>query len=485
MHESIWMSDVSLPQYEPLRGEHRVDVAVIGGGLAGILCARKLQQDGAKVAVLEADRIGGGTTGHTTAKITCQHRLPYDRLVSGMGAYKAKLYYQANQAAVEQYQKLIKENQVDCDFKSTSAACYAVHEEDLQLLRREEKAAKQLDIPYTMVDTPDLPFHTLGALEMPGQAQFHPLKFLKWASKDLTIYEHSRALSIEKDTVSTGEGKLRADQIVVCTHYPFVNTPGYYFLRMYQKRSYVVALKGAKPVQRMYIDASPKGYSFRQQGDLVLMGGEGHKCGRDPKGHRFEALEQAALSLYPEAQVVSRWSAQDCMTLDNIPYIGHYSTKLDNLYVATGFGKWGMSSSMMAALLLGDMIKGNVNPWEEIFTPRRFQLGLSASTLLSSAGDVIKGLTVDKMAPPQRKTHPQPGDGATVARGVMGKAGEFQDPQGHLHAVKPTCAHMGCELTWNADEQTWDCPCHGSRFTADGSVVDGPAQTNLHPPAQM
>lgn len=485
MYKSYWMNEVSLPQYQPLHGEQQADVAVIGGGLAGILCARKLQEGGAKVALLEAYRIGCGTTGHTTAKITSQHRLTYDRLVSGMGAYKAKLYYQANQSAVRQYEKLVEEHGVDCDFQKLPAACYARNEDDLQLLRREEEAAKQLDIPYRMVDTPDLPFSTLGALEFPNQAQFHPLKFLNWAVQDLTIYEHSRALSMEGNTVFTGEGKLKADHIVVCTHYPFVNTPGYYFLRMYQKRSYVMALTGAQPVERMYIDVSPKGYSFRQQGNLVLVGGEGHKCGRDPKGHRYESLKQAALSFYPEAQVASQWSAQDCMTLDNVPYIGHYSTKRDNLYVATGFGKWGMSSSMLSSLLLSDMIEGRVNPWEEVFTPRRFQLGLSASTLLSSTGDILKGLTVDKMAPPQRSTHPQPGQGATVSHGMVGKAGEFKDSRGRIHAVKPTCAHMGCELSWNADEQTWDCPCHGSRFTADGVVVDGPAQSNLHPPAQM
>ncbi len=425
--ESIWTKAVRPPTFEPLGEDIQTDVLIIGGGLAGLLCAWRLAQAGVDVALVEADTICSGITKNTTAKITAQHGLLYDTLMSRMGLEKAKLYLTANQQALEQYRKLCKD--VDCDFEEQDAFVYALH--DRRKIDRELEALHKLGFAAAFEQALPLPFPVAGAVRFPRQAQFHPLKFAFGIAKDLRIYEHTKVRQLMPGEAVTSGGKISAKKIVVATHFPMINKHGGYFIKLYQHRSYVLALQNAPSFEGMYLDEDEKGLSFRHYGDLLLLGGGSHRSGK--RGGNWQELEQFARRHYPGAQIAARWATQDCMTLDHVPYIGQYSKNTPDLFVATGFGKWGMTSSMVAAELLTDLVQGKRNPYADVFDPSRSVLH---PQLFLNAGESIFNL---------------------------------------LTPTVPRCPHMGCALKYNKAEHSWDCPCHGSRFEEDGTLIDNPA----------
>jgi len=426
--DSIWMETTRLPQFEALEQNAATDVLIIGGGLAGLLCANMLQKSGADYMLVEAKRICSGITKGTTAKITAQHGLIYDKLAGKYGVETARLYLQANLEALDCYRAMCRE--IDCDFQEQDNVVYSLQsrektERELEALRR---------IGYTeafapLVKAPIVPAE--GAVCFPRQAQFHPLKFAAAIAKELRIFENTKVQELKPGKAVTNRGTISAKKIIVATHFPFLNKHGSYFLKLYQHRSYVLALKQVPQVERMYVDEAKDGLSFRQYGDVLLLGGGGHRTGK--KGGGWQELEVFAKRSFPQAVEVCRWAVQDCMTLDGMPYIGQYSRRMRDLYVATGFHKWGMTSAMAAAALLTDLVQGRENRYAGVFSPSRTML------------------------------HPQ----------LLINAGESA-----LHLLTPTvprCPHMGCALKYNPEEHSWDCPCHGSRFTEDGEVIDNPA----------
>lgn len=408
-----------------------MDVLVIGGGLAGLLCARRLCELGVDCALVEADTVCGGVTKNTTAKITSQHGLIYGRLLRKLGAERARMYLEANQAALGEYRRLCAG--IDCGFEERDAYVYSLR--DRAKLEREVRALETLGIPAELVEEVPLPVPAVGAVRFPGQAQFDPLRFAAAVAGNLRIYEHTPVLELAPRTAVTPEGQITAENMIVCTHFPILNKHGGYFLKMYQRRSYVLALENTPGVEGMYVDEAEDGLSFRSAGGLLLLGGGGHRTGGQGGGWR--ELKRYAARYYPDSREVARWAAQDCMTLDGVPYIGPYSRRTRGLYAATGFNKWGMTSSMAAAMILGDLVTGRENPWSPVFSPSRSML------------------------------HPQ----------LVVNAGTAA-----WHLLRPAerrCPHMGCALQWNAQERTWDCPCHGSRFTKEGRLIDNPATGNL------
>ena len=429
--ESIWRESVRLPQYPRLEGEVSTDVLVIGGGMAGLLCAYRLKKAGVPCVVAERTRIASGVTGNTTAKLTSQHGFLYSKLAKQFGLEAAGLYLRANEDALSEYRTLCRT--IPCDFEEQSHTVYA--RQDLGALEAELSVLSRLGFPAEFVKETALPFPIAGGVRFPRQAQFHPLKFLSGIVKELTIYENTPVLSLTESGAVTEHGTIHAGAVIVCTHFPFLNKHGSYFLKLYQQRSYVLALKNAPIPDGMYLDVRENGLSFRHWGDTLLLGGGGHRTGK--KGGGWAELEAFAKTHYPDAKNVGRWATQDCMSLDGLPYIGQYSAATPNLYVATGFNKWGMTTSMAAANLLTDMICGKENPCAPLFSPSRSvfhrQLGINALE-------------------------------ATV------------------HLLTPTrkrCPHLGCALKWNPEERSWDCPCHGSRFSEDGQLLDNPATGDL------
>ena len=422
---SIWKRN-PLERFAALSGGAKTDVLIIGGGMAGILCAYFLKQAGADYMLIESGSICNKTTANTTAKITSQHGLVYHKVASKSGIEAAEMYLKTNEDARLKFREMCKK--IDCDFSETDSYAYTLDspskiEKELKVLQ-----AIGFDAKFAM---PDLPLKTAGAVLFKNQAQFNPLKFIAGIVRGLNIFENTKALEFLPDGVITDKGRITANRIIVATHFPILNKHGLYFGKMYQHRSYVLALKNAPCVNGIYVDDNKKGLSFRNHNGLLLLGGGGHKTGK--QGGNWRELETFAKEKYPNAQVVARWAAQDCMTLDNIPYIGEYSKNTPNLYVSTGFNKWGMTSSMAAATLLCDILTGKQNPYSEIFSPSRKMLALP---LLTNGANAVFNLLIPTV---------------------------------------PRCPHLGCALKYNKAEHSWDCPCHGSRFDEKGCLLDGPA----------
>lgn len=471
--KSIWSENIEIPEREALEGDCRVEVAVIGAGMAGILTAYFLQERGVQVRVLEAKRIGSGQTQNTTAKITGQHGLFYGDLIKKMGEKKAADYAHANEQAIMEYERLIQKHHIACDFERLPAYLYSREEQDA--LRKEEQAAQRLGIQAYFTDKIELPFAIKGALCFPNQAQFHPLAFLKEIAKDLQIYEQTKVLSVKKNKIYTNRGCVEAEHIVFATHYPIVNVPGMYFARQHQERSYVLALSEAEPLHGMYYSIDKNGLSLRSAGDCLLLGGGAHRTGKE--GEAYAYLRQCAKRYYPGKREVASWSAQDCMPHDKVPFIGSYSILRPNWYVATGFHKWGMTSAMVAAGIISDQICGIENPFEKVFRPQRLSLRAFPS-FIKDLGESVKGLSKGAFHFPFLEIEDlEKGQGCVVRIGHKRYAC-YKDESGHLHKISAKCPHMGCELQWNAEETSWDCPCHGSRFDFDGNLLDNPAQVD-------
>ena len=428
---SLWENIPKYSRFESLNQDLKTDVLIIGGGITGILCAYLLHQADVPYALVEAETVCSGITKNTTAKITSQHGLIYSKLIRRLGTERAKQYLQANEAALEQYRKVC--GGIDCDFEKKDAYVYSL--DSRKKIEKEAEALVQLGFPASFSDSLPLPFPVAGAVKFPNQAQFNPLKFVFSITEGLHIYEHTKVNELAGTTAFTRKGKIKAKKIIIATHFPFINKHGCYFLKMYQHRSYVLALENAQDTGGMYIDAAQKGLSFRNSGDLLLLGGGSHRTGK--KGGNWQELRAFARRYYPASTERYHWATQDCMTLDGVPYIGPYSAGTQDLFVATGFNKWGMTSSMAAAMLLCDMVQGKQNPFAEVFSPSRSILRPQLA---------INGLeaAVNLLTP-----------------------------------AKKRCPHLGCALKWNPYERTWDCPCHGSRFTKNGRLFDSPATGNL------
>ena len=475
--ESIWKKTVEIEERPSLAGDIETDVLVIGAGMAGILTGYMLMEAGREVTVIEAETIGSGQTGNTTAKITSQHNLIYDRLIQTVGKEAAREYASANEAAIREYRRIIEKERISCDFRTCDAYLYSRREEER--IRKEVEAANMLGLKAEFTKDTELPFPVEGAIRFQEQATFHPLKFLKAVAGRLTVFGHTKALEVEEHKVRTTGGMIKAKEIVFACHFPFLNVPGYYFMRMHQERSYVIAYEGVPVMENMYLGVDEDSLSFRSYGNYLLLGGGSHHTGVCQPGMGYELIELEAEKYYKNGREAARWSAQDCMTLDGIPYIGRFSSSMNHIYVATGFGKWGMTSSMAAACLIRDMILEKEAVNEKVFYPQRFHLSASASTLVQEGLMTVRGFTKKWAGLPEKDLKKLETGKGVVVEYQGEKVGAYKNEKGEVFLVSAICPHLGCELGWNPQEKSWDCPCHGSRFDYRGKILDGPAQENL------
>jgi len=482
MIDSIWTRGGEPRRYPPLEGDARAEAVVIGGGMAGILIARLLQDAGIGTILLEAGRLGGGQTSGTTAKVTAQHGDKYRKLLAALGPEAAGQYAAAQRQAVEEYEGLIRRESIECGWERCSSWLTA---EEEQPLREELDACRKLALPVRFLEQPGLPFPAAGAVELPDQGRFHPLDFLRGAARGLVIHEDTQVLWAAEDAVHTRRGTVSCRYVIFADHYPFPKTPGYYFLRIHQERSYVLALEGAEqpPAMVYHLEQGEKVLSLRPCGKWLLLGGEGHLTGENREGGRYAALEERAKALWPGCRTAARWSAQDGMTLDDVPYIGAFSPVRPGWFVAAGFGKWGMTNAMAAARIIRGLIAGRPEPWGEVFSPQRFHLSASAQTLAENSIQAAKGLGRRFFAPPRGFAAELPRGHGGIVETEGEKLGVYRDSDGELFLVEPRCPHLGCQLEWNPDEKSWDCPCHGSRFDYRGRLLTGPAQEDLELPA--
>lgn len=461
--QSLWSETTQMAKRAPLQGDISAENVVIGAGLAGLLTAYFLQESGKQVVVLEADRIAGGQTKNTTAKLTSQQGLIYYDLLRKAGKDRAKSYAMANESAIDAYEELIKKEGISCDFERLPSFLYTTQASGVKALWHEAHVAKMLGLSAGLIENAnkaELPFPVKAAVWFENQAQLHPLKLIQVLAQKLTIYENTNVYSVRQHQINyqilkdngskdihQRTGTITAENIIFATHYPFLNVPGFYFLRQHQERSYVLALEGENVPRRlsgMYYGIDEGGLSFRSADGLLLLGGGAHRTGKkcchcEAAGYSY--LRKQAQSYYPNAEEKLCWAAQDCMPHDRIPFIGKYSIFRPYWYVATGFQKWGMTTSMIAARIISDRICGRKNPYQNVFSPQRFLIRAGIKNLCVDIGESTVGLT----------------------RGLLGEK-------------QKRCTHLGCHLEWNEEEQSWDCPCHGSRFDKEKQLIDNPAQ---------
>ena len=486
--QSYWIASTPQTDYTELREDTYVDVAIVGGGMVGITTGFLLRQEGLNVAVIEADRILQGTTGYTTAKVTSQHSLIYNKIVQQMGEERARQYAEANESAIKMVAQLIQEQNIDCDFSWQPAFVYTQSDQYIQKIEDEFKTAASLGIKAFYQHEIPLPFPVKAAMRFDGQAQFHPRKYLLALAKQIPgegshIFEQTRAVDIEEGelpaVISASGRKVYAKNIIIASHYPFYDKPGFYFARIYQERSYVLA---AKIKQRfpggMYINAEQPTRSLRslpyEEGELVMFIGDHHKTGQGENTlQHYLNLKDFAQEVYTVEDIPYRWSTQDCITMDGLPYVGRLTADKHNLFIATGFQKWGMTNSTVSAMILKDLIIKGENPWTPVYDPARFTPAASAKNFIVENADVAAEFISGKLMPVPNHIDLQPGEGKIVE--VNGqRAGAYMDEAGNVHLVDTTCTHLGCELQWNAAENSWDCPCHGSRYTYEGDIIEGP-----------
>ncbi|KEQ23148.1 FAD-dependent oxidoreductase [Paenibacillus tyrfis] len=492
--ESYWLASTTLPDFTKLTQDVKVDAAIVGAGITGILTAYLLSKKGLKVALVEAGHLLSGTTKHTTAKITAQHDLIYSELLSHFGKEKAIMYYDANREAMEFIKKMVREQEILCDLMEEDAYIYTSSNAYVSKLTSEIQAYEALGIPGTYVEQTLLPFSVEGAIVMPKQAHFHPAAFIVHMVKEVIrlggdIYENTTAISADPGTtisLTTSEGyKITADYIVSCSHFPFYDGGGFYFSRLHAERSYVLLAETEKAYpQGMYLSAEEPKRSLRpitvDGKRMVLIGGESHKTGQGICTIKhYEALQQFGEETFGLKEIHYRWSAQDLISLDKIPYVGPIASDKPNILVATGYKKWGMTSSVAAALLNSRLILGEDTLYSELFTPSRFHTDPDIKTFLIQNADAAGHFIAGKLEMVHQTTEELQNDEGAVVRVHGKRAGAYRDPQGKLHVVDTTCTHMGCEVEWNAGERTWDCPCHGSRFSYEGDVLEGPAAKSL------
>ncbi|MBK1813449.1 FAD-dependent oxidoreductase [Clostridium sp. YIM B02505] len=492
-HEPYWIASTNKTDYPKLENDITVDVAIIGGGIVGITSAFLLKRQGLKVAILEANSIAHGTTGHTTAKITSQHGLIYDKITKNFAEEKARKYAEANESAIQFIYNLTKEKNIDCDFQWKPSYIYTQSDEYIEKIQNEAKAASKLGIKANYLDTVPLPFSVKAAVRFDDQAQFHPLKYLLALANDIpgdgsNIFEHTRVVDVddnEKCVVKTDDGKkITASKIIVASHFPCYDGLGLYFARMHAEKSYIIGVKAKDPFpEGMFISAEKPLRSLRSQkyegGELVLIGGEHHKTGSEKKTNvHYENLGKFAMENFNLESILYRWSTQDCVTVDSLPYVGYINSRTSNVLVATGFGKWGMTNGTVSAMILTDLITKGENQWASVYNPSRFDIS-SVPKLISENLDVAKSLISGKLSPVPHDIDIKNGEAEVIEIDGQ-KMGAYRDENGVLHVVDTTCTHLGCELQWNEAEKTWDCPCHGSRFNYDGGNVEGPAFKRLN-----
>ena len=493
---SLWLdTNKKLDDFSSLTHSIETDVCIIGAGIFGLTCAYYLSKLGFQVTVLEKDNIGEKTTGHTTAKITSQHNLFYDYLIHSYGKKFASDYLEVNEKAIKNIKEIIDHEKIKCDFSYQNSYVYTTTPSEVKTIKKEVSSVESLGFPCEFVTKVGLPFKIEGAICFNHQAQFHPLKYLYGLCQSISahsgkIYTHTVATNVEKDIdstylVSTHQATVKSKIVIMATHYPFINFPGLYFLKMYQSTSYLIAIDPKKSLfNGMYINATNPIFSYRTAKyggkELLLIGGGDHKTGH-PSCYEdtYGILEAEAKKFYPDSEVLYRWNTRDCISLDKIPYIGQYANSLPNVFIGTGFKKWGMTLSNVAANIIVDKILNKDNPYEYLFKPSRLNPIKNKDEMKNILVQSANSLLLDKFKCANMCFDEIQNDSGSIIEINHEKVGIYKNSEGKIYAVKPICTHLGCLLSWNDVDKTWDCPCHGSRFNYQGKNIYDPAIKSL------
>lgn len=463
--------------------------------MCGLTTAYYLCKKGLNVVVIDKSEIGVKASGHTTAKITSHHGLIYKYLIHDFGIEIAKKYLNANEEAIKNIKHIIEEEKIECDFVPQSNFIYGTSPEEITKIKDEVESLKSLNFDAQFIDNLPVPFENNGAIMFPNQAMFHPRKYMLGLCESIQknkgqIYTNTTVFDVQKEKeaykIYTEANTINAKYVVLASHYPIINFPGFYFTKMYQETSYIIGVDTKSDTyDGMYINSTPPTFSYRwvQSKDkkILLIGGAGHKTGADnvTTASTYEILEQKARELYPNSEILYRWNTRDCITLDKVPYIGEFSNMMPNMYVGTGFNKWGMTSSNVAANIITDKILGIENKYEKAFTSTRLKPVKNRWEFKNMFKQVTDSLILEKLKIPDETLISIKSDTGKIIEIDGHKVGIYKDSLGKTYTIKPICSHLGCTLSWNNVDKTWDCPCHGSRFDYTGKSIYDPSIKNL------
>ena len=487
---SLWIADTPQTDYPRLGEGERVtaDVAVIGAGITGLTTALLLQRGGARVALVEAGRVCSGVTAYTTGKVTTLHGLVYGPLRETFGIETAQTYAEANRAGFTQIAAFVDELGIDCGWERRPSYTYTTDEATVAKIEREVEVAQALGFPAAFTTETELPFEVLAAVRFEDQAQFHARRYGLALAEALAaaggqVFEQSRVVDVDTSrgrcTVASG-GTVEAEHVVLATQIPILDRGGF-FAKTHPSRSYLTAFETeGEPLAGMYLGKGGTTWTLRsaEGGRYLITGGQAHKSGQEPDTPaRYAAIERWTREHFAVGRAAYRWSAEDYMPVDGLPYVGKLPLGNGRVWLGTGYQKWGLTNGSAAALMIRDGIEGRPNPWAHTFDANRADVGASAKDFVKENLDVAKRFVCDRV---RHLTGVEPeavavGKGAIVEAADGERVGAFRDEEGRLHAVSLTCTHLGCHVTWNPAERSWDCPCHGSRFGVDGEVLHGPA----------
>lgn len=493
-HQSIYKEDTKDTHYPILKENMRADIAIVGGGIVGLTLAYLLKDSKQKVVVLEADRIADGMSLRTTAKLTPCHDLIYDWLMHTKSPGKAKQYANINQEAVRFVKDTINKERIECDLHQSPYYVYTTNEGNVRKIKDELEACKRLNIRMNYKENLPINVPVKAALEYEESYLFHIRKYLltlaeRFVEAGGIIYEQTPIQTIQPDEITGLEARngayIHAKKIIIASHFPMYDGLGLYFARLQMKRNYVIGVKVSedKMPKGNYISADTPKFSIRPvpEKGVVLIGGGEHRTGDDMKEFaHFEELKAFAKEVFESDEVLYHWSTQDYVTSDRIPYVGYLNGKRSHdVYVATGFNKWGMTGGTSAALVLKDMLTIGRSEYEELFNPMREGI-FSGHNFIEHNIQGIKNYIQGKLYHAPREAYPEKGEAITTKLDDGNLYGIYQDEDEYYHIVDIVCPHLGAVLRWNSAEKSWDCPFHGSRFSIDGEVLEGPSTHGLN-----
>jgi glycine/D-amino acid oxidase-like deaminating enzyme/nitrite reductase/ring-hydroxylating ferredoxin subunit len=490
--ESYWNATAPASDFPALNGDFETDVAIIGGGIVGVTLARLLKDRGIRFALVEARRIGEEVTGKSTAKITSQHNIAYTTIERKFGEEGAHCYAEANEAGVRTILELAGRHGITCNLERKPAFTYTRDEKHVSEIEKEVELARTLGLPASLTRDTGLPFDVLAAMRWDDQAQFHPTRYVKGLAASLSgdggqVFERSRVTDWSHDRIATSGGSVRARHVVMATHLPLGQT-GLFYSENYPHMHPVIMGRAdpARVPDGMYISVETPHHSTRGHRDdegqsWMIFTGPTFKHGHvDQEREAWADIERFAAEQFGVSSEY-RWTNEDYTPMDHAPFVG-WSSSGDHPYlVATGFNAWGISNGTAAAIMLADLIADRENPWLDLYEATRIKPLASAAEFVKGNAEVASHLVSGYLSQkPHNFDALAPGQAAILKIDGHNVAG-YRDENGRLHAVSAACTHMGCIVGFNENDQTWDCPCHGSRFALDGEVIHGPAVKALAP----
>ena len=486
-----WLETCSPPSFPALDRELEVDVAIVGGGMVGVSAARMLKDRGLTVAVVEALRVGQGVSGKATAKVTSQHGICYSKLEQKFDEERARLYADAQQTGLRTIRELAQAHGIDADIEDRPAFVYTREDKHVEEIEKEVDVARRLGLPAALTRDTGLPFDVLAAMRWDNQAQFHPVKYVASLAATIPgdgshVFENSRVVDWEPTRIATDRGTVHARHVVMATNLP-LGKIGFYYATNYPMAEPVIAAPIGREPPGYCKNVEQPGHSMRTHRHngqtYAIAAGTHFTPGNDEDAQKhFADLEQWLKESFEAGPIEYRWVNEDYSPMDSAPFIGWSSDDRDDAYlVATGFAAWGFTNGAAAGILIADLVEGRENLWSKLFDATRVKPVAGGGEFIKENVKVAKEMVAGHFSARAKSLDEvAPGQAAIVGLDG-GDVAAFRDEDGRMHAVSAVCTHMGCVVGWNGTDRTWDCPCHGSRFSLSGEVLNGPAVKGLQP----